>query len=187
MMNTVMSSLTKTIATLSVATFLSASAYAAKPKWAEKSDVSIVDFAVAASGEPFDFDSNGEDFDVLVAALIATGTVAAFDGSDLTVFAPNDNAFYMLTNTTNDADAFNAAVSLLGADGVADVLKYHVTEGVRNSRSVTRAKMVEMLDGNSIYYDDGLIIAEKSEAKIISEDNRLSDGMVHIIDTVLEP
>ena len=41
----------------------------------------------------------------MVAALIATGVVEAFDGTDLTVFAPNDNAFYMLTGTDNDTDA----------------------------------------------------------------------------------
>ncbi|MDF2179803.1 fasciclin domain-containing protein [Aliiglaciecola sp. CAU 1673] len=186
-----MSRLTKTLSTsvasLAIASLLSAPAIAKKPKWAEKSDANIVEFAVEASGVPFDWDTNGEDFDILVAALIATGTDAIFDGTDYTVFAPNDQAFYNLTGTDNDADAFDAVVSLLDVEGVAAVLAYHVTEGVRNSRSVTRAKQVEMLDGNSIRFENGLIIANQSEAGLIDIDNRLADGMVHIIDTVLLP
>ena len=173
-------------AALALAT-LSAPAFAKKPKWASKSDATIVEFAIGASGEPYDFDANGEDFDILVAALLATGVAGIFDGTDYTVFAPNDQAFYDLTGTDNDTDAFNAVVGLLGVNGVADVLAYHVTEGVRNSRSVVRAKQITMLDGNAIGFDSGLIIANNSEAGLLNIDNRLADGMVHVIDTVLLP
>jgi uncharacterized surface protein with fasciclin (FAS1) repeats len=168
-------------------TTLSAPAFAEKPKWAKKSDSTIVEFAVGASGTPNDLDDNGEDFDILVAALLATGVVGIFDGTDYTVFAPNDQAFYDLTDTDNDSDAFNAVVSLLGVDGVAGVLAYHVTDGVRNSRSVVGAKQISMLDGNTISYDSGLIIANQSAAGLANTDNRLSDGMVHVIDAVLIP
>ena len=174
------------VATLTLI-MLSAPALAEKPKWAMKSDSTIVEFAIAASGEPYDFDANGEDFDILVAALLATGVVGIFDGTDYTVFAPNDQAFYDLTGTDNDTDAFNAVVDLLGVDGVAAVLAYHVTDGVRNSRSVVRAKQISMLDGNTINYDSGLIIANDSVAGLLNIDNRLADGMVHVIDTVLLP
>ena len=170
-------------------TALSTPALAEKPKWANKSDSTIVEFAVGASGTPNDFDTNGEDFDILVAALLATGVVGIFDGTDYTVFAPNDQAFYDLTGTDNDTDAFNAVVDLLGVDGVAAVLAYHVTDGVRNSRSVVSAKRISMLDGNTISYDRAmsLIIANQSAAGLLNIDNRLADGMVHVIDTVLLP
>ena len=161
-------------------------AQAKPPKFAQKSDQSIVEFAIGASGGAADLDDNGEDFDVLIAALLATGVVTAFDGTDYTVFAPNDQAFWDLTETDNDLDAVNAAISALGVEGIAGVLLYHVTEGVRNSRSVTRARQVEMLDGNTISYD-GMIIANNSDAMILDADNRLADGMVHVIDTVLLP
>ncbi len=165
----------------------SAPALAEKPKWAQKADNSIVEFAIGASGEPYAFDTNGEDFDILVAALVATGVVGIFDRSDYTVFAPNDKAFYDLTGTDNDTDAFNAVVGLLGVPGVADVLAYHVTDGVRNSRSVLRAKQITMLDGNAISARSGWIEAAFSDAGILDADNRLLDGMVHVIDTVLLP
>ena len=183
-------SLTSSAAVAALAlTALSAPAFAGKPKWAEKSDSTIVEFAVGASGTPFEFDANGEDFDILVAALIATGVVGIFDGSDYTVFAPNDQAFYDLTGTDNDTDAFDAVVDLLGVEGVAGVLAYHVTSGVRNSRSVVSAKRITMLDGNTISYDTGLglIVANQSAAGLLNIDNRQADGMVHVIDTVLVP
>lgn len=174
------------IAGLLLAT-LSAPTLAAKPKWAEKSDATIVEFASDASGAPPAFDADGTDFDILVAALVATGTIGIFDGTDYTVFAPTDQAFYDLTGTSSDADAFNALVALIGVAGVADVLAYHVTEGVRNSRSVTGAKKITMLDSNTISFDNGLIIANQSAAGLLNIDNRLADGMVHVIDAVLLP
>ena len=163
-------------------------AFAAKPKWADKSDDTIVDFAVNASGGIGDFDENGEDFDILVQALIDTGTIAIFNGTDYTVFAPNDQAFYDLTGTENDTDAYTAVLSLLSVEQVAAVLAYHVSEGVRNSRSVTRAKQVStLLEGNTISGRSGMIEANFSTAALLDIDNRLQDGMAHIIDTVLLP
>lgn len=168
---------------------ISAPAFAEKPKWASKSSDNIVTFAANASGGTSDFDLNGEDFDVLIAALIATDAISIFDGTDYTVFAPNDQAFYDLTGTSSDEDAFNAAVNLLGVAGVEAVLAYHVTDGVRNSRSVTRARNITMLDGNAISARLGFVEALFSEAEFIEggTDNRLTDGMVHIIDAVLLP
>ena len=187
-MKTLMHSFTASVAATALAlACFSTSAAAEKPKWANKASSSIAEFAIGASGTPFELDNDGGDFDILVAALIATGTVNILDGTDYTVFAPNDQAFYTLTGTDNDTDAFNGVVSLIGVDGVAAVLAYHVTEGVRNSRSVTRSNSITMLDGNSVYYDDGFIEANQSAAGLLSVDNRVSDGMVHIIDTVLLP
>ena len=180
-MTTFVRPLTAAAATAALAlTTLGAPAFAEKPKWAKKADSTIVEFAIGASGAPFD---------ILVAALVATGVVGIFDGTDYTVFAPNDQAFYDLTETDNDTDAFNAVVDLLGVNGTANVLAYHVTDGVRNSRSVVSAKQISMLDGNTISYDSGisLIIANGSAAGLISIDNRLADGMVHVIDAVLLP
>ncbi len=176
------------IATATSLLFASSISLAERPKFAVKSQDTIVEFAVAASGgTPSILDDNGEDFDILVEALIQTGTIAIFDGTDYTVFAPNDQAFYDLTGTDNDTDAFTAVVGLLGVQGVADVLAYHVAEGVRNSRSVLRAKQITMLDGNTISARSGVIEANFSTSGFIDTDNRLADGMVHIIDTVLLP
>ena len=169
---------------LILATFSSPS-FAERPKWAQKAAEDIVTFAANASGGTDDLDADGTDFDILIQALLYTGVIGIFDGTDYTVFAPNDQAFYNLTNTSDDTAALNAVLGLLSQEQIEGVLAYHVTDGVRNSRSVTRAKQLVMLDGNSISYMNNLIVANESEAGLLSIDNRLSDGMVHVIDTVL--
>jgi uncharacterized surface protein with fasciclin (FAS1) repeats len=171
-------------ATLSCAV-MAMPALAEKPKWADKSEDDIVKFAVEASGGVGEFDNNGGDFDILIAALVATNTIAIFNGTDYTVFAPTDQAFYDLTGTKDDEAALGAVLGLLSLEEISGVLAYHVTEGVRNSRTVTRARQITMLDGNTISYMNNLIVANESTAGLLDIDNRLADGMVHVIDTVL--
>lgn len=162
----------------------------ARPAWTEKSADSIVETAVALSTQENspagEFDDTAGDFDILIAALSATGVDAIFDGTTYTVFAPTDQAFMDLTGTDNEADAF-AAVAGLGLDTVSDVLAYHVTDGVRNSVSVTRAANVTMLDGNTITARGGFVDAIGSDAGFVATDVRVADGMIHVIDAVLLP
>lgn len=184
-------------AVASLALFSSAAAVAEPPKWAQKIDASIVGAAVTLSGGLGDFDDNTEDFDILVAAVIATGYAAdTLNGEeDYTVFAPTDAAFIALAGNpmdinmsgSNEDEVVGILVGLLGLDGIRDVLDYHVTEGVRNSRSVTRATQVTMLDGNTISATGGYVEAIGSDADFIDTDIRLNDGMIHVIDTVLLP
>ena len=185
-------------AALSVGLF-TANANAGKPKFAQKSDSTIVNFAIAASENVDGVDvGGGEDFDILVAALVTTSVVGIFDGRSYTVFAPNDQAFYDLANALkdegmpdaeNDEDALNILLDKLSGEEIAAVLAYHVTKGVRNSRTVTRAKQIKMLDGNTVSGRTmpGFIEANKSVAELLDTDNRLADGMVHVIDAVLLP
>ena len=177
-------------------------AVAEKPAWSNKSDLTIVQTAITASSEVAPYDSNQEDFDILVAAVVATGyNLDPLNGEDdYTVFAPNDFAFLALAgivDPTDDSDQPTTAedematvtflVRLLGADGIRAVLDYHVTEGVRNSRSVTRAQKITMLDGNTITARGGFVEAAGSDADFVATDLRVADGMIHVIDTVLLP
>ena len=158
----------------------------AKPKWAEKSDASIVETAVAISSLG-GFDDNDNDFDILIQALLATGVISIFDGDDFTVFAPTDGAFKATLGANSEQDAFDAAVAALGVDGVANILAYHVTNGVRNSKSVTNAKLITMLNGGKISARGGFVDAGTTDAGFAATDIRVSDGMIHVIDRVLLP
>lgn len=185
--------------TLATATALLAAlavpAAAAPPDWAKKSDASIVETAIALSGGETagTFDDNAGDFDILINALIATGAIGLFDGTDWTVFAPTDQAFLDLASVlagstiTDEAAAFGVIVDAVGVDGVAGVLAYHLTDGVRNSRSVTGAKQITMADGNTITARGGSITANGSTAGFVATDVRVADGMIHVIDAVLLP
>jgi uncharacterized surface protein with fasciclin (FAS1) repeats len=167
----------------------------ARPAWSEKSSASIVETAIALSGgtEAGVFDNNPNDFDILIQALIATGAIDLFDGTDYTVFAPTDQAFMDLAGAladkevTSEAEAFGIIVGAIGADGVLEVLAYHLAEGVRNSVSVTRAAQVKMFDGNTITARGGFVQANNSTANFVLTDVRVSDGMIHVIDAVLLP
>lgn len=179
----------------------------AKPKWAEKNDTDIVSFAVTTSGyDPTDgadileviannLDDDGTDYDILVSALLVTGVVDVFDGTDYTVFAPNDLAFRQTVadiagvgvGAVSEAAAVEALVDILGVDGIADVLAYHVTPGSRPSPSVVNARQIGTLLGETFSARGGTIVANNSTAGFVSTDNRFTDGMVHVVDSVLLP
>ena len=123
-------------------------------------------------------------FEILYAALEAAGLEDKFDGKrHFTVFPPTDEAFERLL-VANDL----TAGELLGSgDLLVSVLKYHVTRGDRQSGSVLAAGALRMLDSNSAYTsvsDAGPMI---DNAVITGPDIKASNGIVHIIDTVLIP
>jgi uncharacterized surface protein with fasciclin (FAS1) repeats len=174
-----------------IAAAMAAPASAARPDWSKQSDKSIVETAIALSSLE-GFDDNDGDFDILIQALLATGVVSIFDGTDYTVFAPTDKAFIATLGIDPDAAdaekmAFDAAVEALGVAGVTNVLAYHVTDGVRNSKSVTQAKKITMLNKDTISARGGMIQAGSNKAGFEATDIRVSDGMIHVIDRVLLP
>jgi uncharacterized surface protein with fasciclin (FAS1) repeats len=161
-------------------------------KWSVVSDTTIVGTALALSGGSIgEFDDSGEDFDILVYAVANTEAINILDGSmDFTVFAPTDDAFKALGGSDDEAVAATNIVNLLGTTDVTllDVLAYHVTEGVRASNSVTKAMQITMLDGNRISARGGAELSHAGgSAGFVMTDVRATDGVIHVIDTVLLP
>ena len=157
----------------------------AKPAWTEKTGKSIVELA-----------SSSDSFNILTAALVESGAVGLFDGTDYTVFAPVDSAFMALYPKLSEGEIIEALGAEEGAlaKSLLPVLAYHVTEGVRNSKSVTSAKQITMLSGGTITARQGLVDAAGSDAKFVLDkdgkpviDIRATDGIIHVIDTVLIP
>jgi uncharacterized surface protein with fasciclin (FAS1) repeats len=181
------------IATLALG-LAAAPAMAEPPAWSDKSDLTIVESAVALSGGVLKFDDNQDDFDILVAAVLATGANEyPLNGEDdYTVFAPTDAAFlaaagFDVAAGTTAEDEIAAVAILANALDLEAVLAYHITEGVRNSISVTNAKKIKMFDGNTITARDGFVDAIGSDADFVDTDIRVADGMIHVIDNVLLP
>lgn len=153
----------------------------------------VVGTVLTLSGDVGTLDDDPGDFDVLREALVATGLVSAFDGTQYTVFAPTDGAFYALTGAANDEDALAAVLVLVDGDldALANILRYHVTEGRRTSNSVLpRGKApdrrVETLLGQPIFVNSAGVInggqASIEEANVLAR-----DGVIHVIDGVLLP
>lgn len=137
---------------------------------AEKADKDIVDTAVAAG-----------DFTTLVAAVKAAGLVEALKGDGpFTVFAPTDAAFAKLPKGTVDG-------LLKDPEKLAKILKYHVVAGKVMAADAAKLDSADTLAGQAIKIkakDGGVMI---NNAKVVKADIVTSNGVIHVIDTVLLP
>jgi uncharacterized surface protein with fasciclin (FAS1) repeats len=138
---------------------------------AKPTNTTIVGIVLADDGE----------FDVLQAAVIRAGLVDVLNGKrPYTVFAPTDQAFIDTLGVANEAAALDVIESLPLAD-LTDILLYHVVKGNRFSPSVLGAPKYRTVGG------EFLTRAEVLDAGIRATDVRASNGVIHIIDSVLMP
>lgn len=153
----------------------SAVMFAGLPAMAEekaKAEKTIVETAVGAG-----------KFNTLVAAVKAAGLVDALSGEGpLTVFAPTDEAFAKLPQGTVE--------SLLlpeNKDKLVAILTYHVVAGSYPAAKVVKADSLKTLQGQaiSIKTSDAGVTVDK--AKVIATDVMCSNGVIHIIDSVILP
>lgn len=133
----------------------------------------IVDTAVAAGS-----------FKTLAAALQAAGLVETLKGKGpFTVFAPTDDAFAKLPAGTLD--------NLLkpeNKDKLTAILTYHVIAGKVMSKSLLGKKTdAKTVNGANVAIDatGGSVMVK--DAKVIKADIKASNGVIHVIDTVLLP
>ncbi len=122
-------------------------------------------------------------FNTLVAAVEAAGLVETLTGEGpFTVFAPTDEAFAALPEGTVE--------SLLlpeNLDTLVAILTYHVIPGAVMSADIAGQTLdVATVQGGEIHIDatDGVMI---NDATVITADIAASNGVIHVIDTVLMP
>ncbi len=130
----------------------------------------IVDTAVAAGS-----------FKTLVAAVQAAGLVDTLKGAGpFTVFAPTDEAFAKLPAGTVEA-------LLKDPKALGDILKYHVVAGKVMAADVVKLTEAETLLGKSvaIKVEGGKVMV--NDANVVTTDIAASNGVIHVIDTVLLP
>ena len=125
-------------------------------------------------------------FDTLAKALQEAGLVETLQGDGpFTVFAPTDDAFDALPEGALDA-------LMQDKDKLKDVLLYHVVQG----KKVTADQVTEM-DGEAVataqgnelnisVADDGTVMLN-DDATVTNTDVQASNGVIHVIDTVLMP
>lgn len=106
-----------------------------------------------------------------------------------TLFAPSDAAFVALLQALGLPD-LGALVGVLGTDGVADVLLYHVVAGNIRSSQVS-AGSVATVNGESITLGTtgGVTITDSNgnTVNVVSVDIQGTNGVIHAIDGVLLP
>ncbi|MFZ9966841.1 MAG: fasciclin domain-containing protein [Steroidobacteraceae bacterium] len=144
---------------------------------------SLVDVAIAANTEgPY-----AGSFDILLAAVGAAEPVVATALStrgQLTVFAPTDTAFEALL-----AELGVTAEDLLAStEQLTDVLLYHVSNGRQPSNAVLGKRQIRMLKGGFVYQSNGILTDNNGrEVGFVVTDIPASNGVIHVIDTVLLP
>lgn len=141
------------------------SAYAGK-QTAEKD---IVDTAVSAGS-----------FNTLVAAVQAAGLVDTLKGEGpFTVFAPTDEAFAKLPEGTVEALLKDKAK-------LTAILTYHVVPGALRAGDVVKSDSLATVQGGDLSVDtaDGVKVGG---AGVVQTDIETSNGVIHVIDTVLLP
>jgi uncharacterized surface protein with fasciclin (FAS1) repeats len=125
--------------------------------------------------------SNGS-FNTLVAAVKAAGLVETLQGpGPFTVFAPTDEAFAKLPKGTVE--------DLLKPENkqkLVSILTYHVVAGKVMAADVKTMK-AKTVNGQSldVKVADGAVTVDK--AKVVKTDVPASNGVIHVIDTVVLP
>jgi uncharacterized surface protein with fasciclin (FAS1) repeats len=122
-------------------------------------------------------------FNTLVAAVQAAGLVETLQGAGpFTVFAPTDEAFAKLPAGTVE--------SLLlpeNKEKLVAVLTYHVVPGKVTSADIAGKKLdAATVQGGTVAIDatDGVKV---NNATVVAADVMASNGVIHVIDTVLLP
>jgi uncharacterized surface protein with fasciclin (FAS1) repeats len=135
---------------------------------ASAADKDIVDTAIAAGS-----------FKTLVTAIQKAGLVETLKGKGpYTVFAPTDEAFAKIPKAQLDA-------LLMDKAKLSAVLTYHVVPALVMANDV-KAGEVATVQGSkvTISTDSGVKV---NNAKVVTTDVMASNGVIHVIDTVLMP
>jgi transforming growth factor-beta-induced protein len=121
------------------------------------------------------------DFTTLVDLLSKADLVETLDGDGpFTVFAPTNDAFSQLPTETVDflVDPKNVEV-------LKQVLLYHVVSGIAVSSSLEEGQNVETVEGSKVSVS--LHPVTINNALVIKKDILASNGVIHVIDSVLLP
>jgi uncharacterized surface protein with fasciclin (FAS1) repeats len=132
----------------------------------------IVDTAVAAG-----------DFKTLAAALQAAGLVDTLKGpGPFTVFAPTDEAFAKLP-----AGTVEDLLKPENKQKLISILTYHVVAGRVMAKEVVTLHEAKTVNGQDvkIMVEGGKVMADN--ANVIKTDIQCTNGVIHVIDTVLLP
>lgn len=122
-------------------------------------------------------------FNTLVTAVKAAGLVETLQGDGpFTVFAPTDEAFAKLPEGTVEM-----LLKPENKDKLVSILTYHVVAGKVMAADVVKVDSAATLQGQDVAVKvdgDKVMI---NDALVVGADVKASNGVIHVIDTVLMP
>jgi len=135
----------------------------------------------AKAGTIVDTAAKAGIFKTLLAAATAAGLVETLSGAGpLTVFAPSDEAFAKLPKGTVEA-------LLQDKEKLRAILTYHVVAGAVMSKDAVKLSQAKTVQGQNLRL---AVVGGKlmiDNATVVTADVVASNGVIHIIDSVLMP
>ncbi len=154
--------------------------------------LTVLSFAVLAGGnygkkhskDIIETAVSAGSFNTLVAAVKAAGLVDTLKGDGpFTVFAPTDEAFAKLP-----AGTLENLLKPENKDQLAAILTYHVVAGKVKAKDVVKLAQAKTVQGNDVDImtkDSGVVL--NGNSNVIQTDIKTSNGVIHVIDTVMLP
>jgi len=126
--------------------------------------------------------ASNPQFSTLLTALKAAGLEQTLaEKGPFTVFAPTNEAFAKIPKATLEALLKDKAQ-------LTKILTYHVVAGVVKAADVVKLSKAKTLEGSdiTIAVKDGKVVLN-GDSTVIQTDIEASNGVIHVIDTVLMP
>jgi uncharacterized surface protein with fasciclin (FAS1) repeats len=126
---------------------------------------------------------NAGQFKTLTAAIEAAGFAESFrDGGPYTVFAPTDAAFAKLGD-----EKLSELLKPENREMLRSILRYHVVKGNVKAVDAVKAGKATTRQGGNVAFAirEGRLVVNQST--VLSTDIAASNGVIHVIDTVLLP
>ncbi|MGZ4928034.1 MAG: fasciclin domain-containing protein [Halobacteriota archaeon] len=127
---------------------------------------------------------DAENFTTLVKAVQAADLVDTLTGpGPFTVFAPTDAAFSKLPSGVLDS-------VLKDKEELTKILTYHVASGKYTASAVKKMKSIPTVQGQSLKVEVHRLFhrgVKIDDAEVIHPDIECTNGVIHVIDTVMMP
>jgi len=121
------------------------------------------------------------NFSTLLAAVQAAGLVDTLNGAGpFTVFAPTNAAFAKIPQD-------QLAALLNDRDALTRVLTYHVVPGRVTAAQVVNVRSAPTVAGENLTVNVSGGVVRINDARVTRTDIAASNGVIHVIDTVLLP
>lgn len=136
-----------------------------------------------ASNTIVDVAAANSDFSTLVAAVKAAGLAETLSSKGpFTVFAPTNAAFAKLP-----AGTVESLLKPENKDKLVAILTYHVVAGKVTAADVVKLKTAGTVNGKAVSIAAGHHGVKINNANVTATDIKASNGVIHVIDSVLIP
>ena len=143
----------------------------------------ISDSALAQTKDVVDTAVDAGSFKTLAKALQAADLVGTLKGAGpFTVFAPTDEAFAKLPAAT-----LNDLLKPENRAKLQRILTYHVVPGRVMSTDVVKLNSAKAVSGDTIAIKVNGSTVTVDDARVVRADVGASNGVIHVIDTVMLP